>query len=188
MDFNGWIARYHRKRVKITEMFPVLKFRNLAAGGGVARRILLSKKGFGISPSLQATSNSNSKMIPLINQASEHHHQHENHHVSWARGSAEILNIARSARPQWILRSRDRQKSISEAKSLFFENRAMHANNVCDVMSCNAISKIHHHVDELRPAQTFDNEFSGSPRLHHAKLHDLNWGLSKENSNLMVRS
>ena len=104
------------------------------------------------------------------------------------RGSAEILNIARSAGPHWILRSQDRQKSLSEAKFLVFQNRAMHANNVCDVMSCSAISKFHHQVADLALVQTFDNEFSGSSPLHHLKLHDLNWGWTKGNSNLVVRS
>ena len=69
-----------------------------------------------------------------------------------------------------------------------FQNRAMHANNVCDVMSCNAISKFHHHVAELEAVQTFDDEFSESSPLHHPKLHDLNWGWTKGNSNLMVGS
>ena len=108
--------------------------------------------------------------------------------MTLARGSAEILNIARSAGPHWILRSQDRQKSLSEAKFLVFENRAMHASNVCDVISWNAISKFHHHVADLELIQTVDNEFSGSSPLHHLKLHDLNWGWTKENSNLLVGS
>ena len=108
--------------------------------------------------------------------------------MTLARGSADILNIARSAGPQWILRSHDRQKSLPNAKFLVFQNRAMHANNVCDVMSCNAISKFHHHVADLRAVQTFDNEFSGSSPRHHLKLHDLNWGWTKGNSNRVVGS
>ena len=113
-------------------------------------------------PSLQAISNNLNLLHACSCTKFKIHHEivmHQRHAqlspMEHARGSAENLNIARSAGPRWILTSKTLRKlifwahllnfSISQISSIFHENL-----------------KFHHHGPKFEVGITFSNKFSGS--------------------------
>ena len=118
-------------------------------------------------------------MRPCSRITIEIHHQifmHQLHAPSppmvHARRSAEILNIARSAGPWWILTSETLRKLIFSAKSINFsisQKFVIFHENL----------EFHHHGPKLEPPITLHQKFSGSYPFQNLNPYDHSSGWTK---------
>ena len=93
-------------------------------------------------------------------------------HMEHAPGSAENLNIARSAGPWWILTSQ------TLPKFSFWRNLAYH--KISPNFNCFIkFSNFHVHGPDLDRVQTFHQKFFKSWHLHHLNLHKKLWYRTK---------
>ena len=78
------------------------------------------------------------------------------------------LNIARSAGPQWILRSETLRKLISRAR---FDDHGISEKFMVFMKNL----KFCHHMTKVKLTKTFHHKFSGSSPLQNLKLQHENW-------------
>ena len=144
-----------------------------------------------LKPSLQAT-------CQINYDYSNHKFKFKLWHVN--AGSAEILNIARSAGPLQIFGSNSLRKLSFWRNFAISKCHAFHFNVTCHAPYCHVTCHAPHcnvtchapnfqaSFEVLDDIQTLSNKFSGSSPVQNLKLHYLNWGWTRRNSNLLVES